>query len=225
MIKIIVFDLDDTLFPEREFVRSGFQAVGEWILNKYGVPGFFEVAWKFFAQGNRGKIFNLVLAEIGIEDNPQIIQELLQIYREHKPQISLFSDARWAIDYFKGHKKLAAITDGYLITQRNKVAALEIASSFEAIVYSDEYGRENWKPSPVPYLKVMELTGFQGSECVYVGDNPHKDFVTAKKLSWLTVQIDRQDGEYSKNRPTPGYEADRTILSLTELEAILSEMA
>ena len=225
MIKIIVFDVDDTLFPEREFVRSGFQAVGEWILNKYGVPGFFEVAWKFFAQGNRGKIFNLVLAEIGIEDNPQIIQELLQIYREHKPQISLFSDARWAIDYFKTHKKLAAITDGYLITQRNKVAALEIASSFEAIVYSDEYGRENWKPSPLPYLKVMELTGFQGYECVYVGDNPHKDFITAKKLSWLTVQIDRQDGEYSKNRPTPGYEADRTILSLTELEAILSEMA
>ena len=53
----------------------------------------------------------------------------------------------------------------------------------------------------------------------------YKDFVTAKKLSWLTVQIDRQDGEYSKNRPAPGYEADRTILSLTELEAILSEMA
>ena len=102
---------------------------------------------------------------------------------------------------------------------------MEIASSFEAIVYSDEYGRENWKPSPLPYLKVMELTGFQGYECVYVGDNPHKDFITAKKLSWLTVQIDRQDGEYSKNRPTPGYEADRTILSLTELEAILSEMA
>jgi putative hydrolase of the HAD superfamily len=221
MIKIIVFDVDDTLFPEREFVRSGFQAVGEWILNKYAVPGFFEVAWKFFAQGNRGKIFNLVLAEIGIEDDPQIIQELIQIYRKHKPQISLYSDARWAIDYFKGHKKLGAITDGYLTTQRNKVEALRIANSFDTIIYSDEYGRENWKPSPVPYLKVMELTGFQGSECVYVGDNPHKDFVTAKKLSWRTVQIDRQNGEYSKTPAAPGYEADRTILSLTELETML----
>lgn len=221
MIKIIVFDVDDTLFPEREFVRSGFQAVGEWILNKYAVPGFFEVAWKFFAQGNRGKIFNLALAEIGLEDDHQIIQELIQIYREHKPQISLFSDARWAIDYFKGHKKLGAITDGYLTTQRNKVEALHIANSFDTIIYTDEYGRENWKPSPVPYLKVMELTGFQGSECVYVGDNPHKDFVTAKKLSWLTVQIKRQNGEYSKTPAAPGYEAERTILSLTELETIL----
>jgi len=221
MIKIIVFDVDDTLFPEREFVRSGFQAVGEWMLNKYGVPGFFESAWKFFAQGKRGKIFNLVLAEIGIEDDPEIIQELIQIYRKHKPQISLYSDARWAIDYFKDHKKLGAITDGYLTTQRNKVEALHIANSFDTIIYSDEYGRENWKPSPVPYLKVMELTGFQGSECIYVGDNPHKDFVTAKKLSWRTVQIDRQNGEYSKTLAAPGYEADRTILSLTELETIL----
>jgi putative hydrolase of the HAD superfamily len=54
MIKIIVFDVDDTLFPEREFVRSGFQAVGEWILNKYAVRGFFEIAWKFFVPGNTG---------------------------------------------------------------------------------------------------------------------------------------------------------------------------
>lgn len=221
MIKIIVFDVDDTLFPEREFVRSGFQAVGDWILNKYAVPDFFEVAWDFFVQGNRGKIFNLALAEIGIKDDSQIIQELIQIYREHKPQISLFSDAQWAIAYFKGHKKLGAITDGYLTTQRNKVEALQIANSFDTIVYSDEYGRENWKPSPVPYLKMMELTGFQGSDCVYVGDNPHKDFVTAKKLDWLTVQIDRQDGEYSKMPAAPGYEADHTILSLTELQAIL----
>jgi putative hydrolase of the HAD superfamily len=54
MIKIIVFDVDDTLFPEREFVRSRFQAVGEWILNKYAVVGWFEIAWKFFIPGNRG---------------------------------------------------------------------------------------------------------------------------------------------------------------------------
>ena len=54
MIKVIVFDVDDTMFPEREFVRSRFQAVGESVLNKYAVPGFFEIAWKFFVPGNRG---------------------------------------------------------------------------------------------------------------------------------------------------------------------------
>ncbi|MEG4804221.1 HAD family hydrolase [Microcoleus sp. ARI1-B5] len=221
MIKIIVFDVDDTLFPEREFVQSGFQAVGEWMLNKYAISGFFEIAWKFFAEGKRGQIFNWALAAIGVEDEPEIIQEMLQIYRNHEPQISLHEDARWAIAYFRGHKKLGAITDGYLKTQRNKVEALAIADSFDTIVYSDLYGRENWKPSPVPYLKVMELTGCSGSECVYIGDNPHKDFVTAKKLNWMTVQICRPDGEYSHITPALGYAADRKIFSLTDLESIL----
>ena len=201
MIKLLVFDLDDTLFPEREFVRSGFQAVGAWMLNKYSVAGFFEVAWKFFKDGKRGKIFNLTLEQLGVEYGPPMIQELLQIYREHKPTLSLYNDAQWAINYFKKDKQLGIITDGYSITQRNKVEALKIEANFDTVIYSDLYGRENWKPSPVPYLKVMELTGCKGAECIYIGDNPRKDFVTAKNLDWMTVKICREEGEYSKIMP------------------------
>ncbi|WP_445304513.1 MULTISPECIES: HAD family hydrolase [unclassified Microcoleus] len=97
------------------------------------------------------------------------------------------------MEYFKGNKKLGASTDGYLTTQRNKVEGLHIANSCDTIIYSDEYGKKNSKRRPIPYLKVRKFRGFQGSKCVYVGDNPHKDFVTAKKLSLLTVQIARQD--------------------------------
>lgn len=221
MIKIIVFDLDDTLFPEREFVRSGFQAVANWMLKKYAVTGFFEVAWKLFELGKRGQIFNLTLEQLGFEYEPWIIQQLLQVYREHQPTLSLHPDAQWAIDYFKGSKQLGIITDGYLTTQRNKVADLNIQEIFDIIIYSDLYGRENWKPSPVPYLKIMDFIGCQGSECVYVGDNPHKDFVTAKKLGWITVRICRQGGEYSSVTLEAEYEADSTIISLTELAAFI----
>lgn len=221
MIKVLVFDVDDTLFPEHEFVRSGFQAVGNWMLKKYSVPSFFEVAWKFFAEGKRGRIFNLTLEQLGVEYEPLMIQKLLQIYREHKPTISLYNDARWAIKYFKGYKQLGIITDGYLITQQNKVEALGIEANFDVIFYSDLYGRENWKPSPFPYLKVMELTRCQGAEYVYVGDNPRKDFVTAKKLNWMTVQICREGGEYSKVTPEKSHNSDFQIQSLLELKNIL----
>ena len=54
MIKIIVFDVDDTLFPER-FVRVGFQAVGDWILNKYAVPRFFKSLGSFLYQETGAK--------------------------------------------------------------------------------------------------------------------------------------------------------------------------
>ncbi|MEG4033842.1 HAD hydrolase-like protein [Microcoleus sp. S36b_A4] len=83
--------------------------------------------------------------------------------RQHKRQISLYTASRRSIDYFKGNKKLGAITDGYLTTQRNKVEGLHIANSCDTIVSRDKYGSGNWTPSPAPYLKVMELRQFQAS--------------------------------------------------------------
>lgn len=221
MIKVIVFDLDDTLFPEHEFVLSGFQAVSNWLETKYYLSGFFEVAWQLFKEGKRKTVFNLTLEELRFEYENSLIQELLQIYRQHKPTISLHEDAKWAINYFKNYHQLGIITDGYLITQQNKVEALGIEASFDAIIYSDLYGRENWKPSPLPYQKIMQLLGCLGKECVYVGDNPQKDFVTAKTLDWMTVQICREGGEYSSVKKDSSYTADINILSFNELEKIL----
>lgn len=41
MIKVVVFDLDDTLFPEHEFVLSGFRVVSNWVTTQYSITGFF----------------------------------------------------------------------------------------------------------------------------------------------------------------------------------------
>lgn len=220
MLKAVVFDLDDTLFPEYEFVWSGFQAVSDWVATKYASTGFFEVAWQFFQQGNRNNIFNLALEKLRVEYETDVIQELVQIYRQHKPTISLYEDAKWAIAYFKNYQ-IGMITDGYLLTQQNKVEALGIEPSFDAIIYSDAYGRENWKPSPLPYKKIMNLLECSGKECVYIADNPSKDFVTANTLDWMTVQICRVHGEYSKILSKKSHEAKFKIKSLLELKNII----
>ena len=220
MIKVIVFDLDDTLFPEHEFVLSGFQAVSNWLEAEYSLPGFFEVGWQFFREGKRNNIFNLTLEKLKFKYESGLIQELLQIYRQHKPTITLHEDAKWAINYFKKSHQLGIITDGYLRTQQNKVEALKIEPNFDAIVYSDLYGRENWKPSPVPYQKIMSTLSCSGKECVYIADNPNKDFITAKKLGWLTVHICREGGEYAKITPEKSYDANLQIKSLLELKNI-----
>ncbi|BAZ12826.1 HAD-superfamily hydrolase, subfamily IA, variant 1 [Calothrix sp. NIES-4071] len=219
MIKVLVFDLDDTLFPEHDFVRSGFQAVANWLEKKYSITNFFVVAWKLFEQGKRGNIFNLALEEMEVFE-PEIIAELLQVYREHFPKIALHNDAKSAISYFKSKKELGIITDGYLRVQQNKVKALGIETDFDWIIYTDFYGRDCWKPSPIPYLKAMELAEATGSECVYVGDNPNKDFVTAKQLDWLTIQICRE-GEYTNVITSSEYKADLKIESLIDLMEVI----
>jgi putative hydrolase of the HAD superfamily len=217
-IKMLVFDLDDTLFPEREFVLSGFQAVNDWVKSKYRIFNFFDVAWKLFCEGQRGKIFDQTLDCLEIKYEPSLIQELVQVYREHKPAISLHEDAKWMLDHYKFEKQLGLITNGFLKTQQNKVKALGIESRFHEIVYCDAYGFVNWKPSLVPYQQMMKFTGFEGDNYIYVGDHPYKDFVAAKKLGWLTLRICRQDGEYANVIADESFDAHFKIRSLYELQ-------
>lgn len=223
MSTVWIFDLDDTLYPERAFVFSGFAAVGEWLAAARNITGFAETAGQVFLEGLRGKIFDEALRRLDWEPAPALIADMVQVYRCHHPRISLDAETR----RFLGRcdrNRLGLITDGYAVTQRSKVAALGLAPYLGAIIYSDELGRENWKPSPEPFRKLMRELACAPDECVYVGDNPAKDFAAPNRLGWKTVQLVRPDGEYSHLRTgslPPGYRAQREIHSLAELEEIL----
>lgn len=220
-IKLVVFDLDDTLFPEHQFVYSGFHAVSEWMLRHYSVFGFFDVAWSLFQAGKRGTIFNQALEQLEIQYDPDLIDRLIQVYRQHDPKISLHEDAHWAIDFFGSDRTTGLITNGFLNTQRNKVRALGIEHRIDQILYCDVLGAAHWKPSPVPYQRIMEITGFQGEECVYVGDHAVKDFIGAKQLGWRTVRICRKDGEHACLNSDINQDAHCKIQSLYELANVL----
>ena len=217
MLRALVFDLDDTLYAERDFVLSGFQAVDGWLRLHHGVTGFQEVATTFFAAGERGNIFDLALQKMAATNQVKLVGEMVKVYREHIPSLTLYPDAGRAIAHFRGKLSLGIITDGYLQTQRNKVAALGLDREINAVICSDEWGRENWKPSPMPYQKLMDALACTGAECLYVGDNPAKDFVTARKLGWQTVHIVRAVGEYNSQGVPVGHAADHQVRSLDEL--------
>ena len=218
MRRVVVFDLDDTLFPEWQYVLSGFRAVDAWLRKAKGLDGFYDRARALLDAGSRGNIFGSALATLGCRGEKELIDTLVEVYREHRPSLTLYDDARWAIDVFRARGPLGLISDGYLVAQENKLAALRIADAFQAIVLSDALGRDSWKPSPRPYQRIMELIPGAPSEFVYVADNPRKDFVTARRLGWATIQIARREGVYHGVEETPEHRADAVITSLFELE-------
>jgi putative hydrolase of the HAD superfamily len=57
----LVFDLDDTLYPERDGVLSGFGAVDEWLQKTKNVTVVSGLARQTFEEGRRGRIFDEVL--------------------------------------------------------------------------------------------------------------------------------------------------------------------
>jgi len=222
-MNVVVFDLDDTLFPEEQFVMSGFRAVDAWLVQNRQLRGFLPLAGRIFHGGERKTVFNCALQQLGAPCDDTLIAALVTVYREHLPQIELFDDAQWAIAHARQHARTAIITDGYLAMQRNKVQALALDGRFDLIVYSDIFGREGWKPSPRPYQEVMASLRCSGDDCIYIGDNPTKDFVTARKLGWKTVRIARENGIYCDVQADTEHEADQIIFDLRQLEHIISE--
>src|SRR5438270_652065 len=88
-IHTLVFDLDDTLFAESEFVRSGFRAAGAWLHQNRGRIGFAGEAERLFAAGHRGRIFDEALTQLGAPVDPTLVQQLVTVYREHTPHLTL----------------------------------------------------------------------------------------------------------------------------------------
>jgi len=222
-VRVIVFDLDDTLFPEHQYVQSGFRAVSAYLREKEMVEqDVFPAMWSKFISGEHSLVFNSALEEYGIVPHKNLIDELVMMYRTHRPEISLYPDAHTALAYFHGRKLLALLSDGYLQTQTAKLAALGIEHYFSAIVLTDQLGRNCWKPSPAGFEEIIQTLGGDPTEYVYIGDNPNKDFAAPRQLGWQSVRVRRPHGVYTEDiAPSDNFEADFVVEDLYQAARLI----
>lgn len=220
--RVLVFDLDDTLYLEADFARSGFQAVSAWALAELGIAGFFDKAWALFEKAPRGDLFDETLRQLGVEVDPVVVQEMVAVYRSHAPEIQLLPDARRFLARRSDYAGFAIVSDGYHDTQQRKIEALGIASICDPIIKTDKWGREFWKPHARSFLTVQEHFQLSGAAFTYIGDNPEKDFIAPKTLGWHTVRIRREGGLHARKEVRSEIDAARTITSLDQLPQALA---
>lgn len=191
-MKCVVFDIDDTLFLERDYVRSGFEAVGVWLEASHGVPGFSEAAWSLFLDGVRGDTIDRALEALGMKPAPELVAGALRRYRQHEPRITMLPDARAVLDAaVKATLRVAVVSDGPSVSQAAKTRALRLERWAFPIVLTADLEPGSAKPSHTGFLVVETTHGVRGSDCMYVADNPTKDFVAPSSRGWATVRIRR----------------------------------
>ena len=217
--RCVVFDIDDTLYLERDYVRSGFRAVGQWAARELGIPDFFERAWDRFSEGTRGTIFNRVLEAVGRAPGDADIAAMVAVYRAHRPDIELLADARACLERLRGKMPLGVVTDGPLESQRAKAGALGLAAFADPIVFTAELGAGFGKPHPRAFRRIERQTGLSGPACAYVADNPHKDFAGPKGLGWATIRV-RRPGALHHDAPS-GTDVDVERSDLSNLTDVL----
>ncbi len=183
---IFVFDLDDTLYSERDFEKSGI----EFIYKKLNIK---HISIETILN-NRNNWIELI---INGSKNQITLQMVLDIYRNHFPNIQLYKDAKVFLEKLISQGiEISLITDGRSITQRNKLKALDIESSFKNIVISEEINSE--KPSEFNFRMVMNNN--PNDNYIYIADNPNKDFITPNKLGWTSIcLLDRGRNVHKQN--------------------------
>lgn len=179
---VVVFDLDDTLYNEINYVESGYLCLAEHIENLYGIgtKQLFLDCLRKRDSDTIGKIirqFNLPTC---------IKSDLINVYRFHTPSIELNEGVDVLLrSLCDNNIPLFIITDGRSFTQRQKISALGITDYFENIYISEEVGEG--KPNPLSFDLINRK--YPQSKIVYIGDNPKKDFIAPNKLGWDTIGI------------------------------------
>jgi putative hydrolase of the HAD superfamily len=226
VIRAVIFDLDDTLYPERSFAMSGFAAVAEAFAQTLATPAdeLRRLMCGLFDTPHRGRVFNEVIQQIvsraAVRLNAEeLVAAMMAAYYTHRPTIELFGDADRALARLAGKVRLGIISDGLLTMQNAKIDALGIRGRVDQIIITDEWGREFWKPHVRAFEEMAGRLGFPHAECMYVADNVTKDFVAPRKLGWRTVMVRRAGGVYGQRTAPQDGAAERTIDDLDALES------
>jgi len=228
-IDAVVFDLDDTLYPERDYVRSGYRAAAGRLMQMLaregaaGPPGApQEWLWQRFESGKTAHAFDALNEAFGLGLSGDQICELVRAYRNHRPQIRPYGGVRGMLGRLHARYRLGLLSDGFLPAQQLKLDALKLGRFFDAVVFTERLGRDCWKPSPAGFDAIRAELDVRHDACAYVADNPSKDFIAPNQRGWRTVQYLQAGQIHAGNPPAEAGRPDVVARSPAALwEALL----
>ena len=211
----IIFDLDDTLYLQADFKRSGFRVVARWLEEKHGVPTLqtLNVCNRIIrVHGpSHPQILNMMLKRLQLSQ--QLAPALVQLFRRHRPVIRTFSGVHRLLQTLRMQHHIGILTDGLPAVQKRKVYALRLGSCVDRILFSGDLGLS--KPAEKLYAWFEEQFHLPGAQLTYIGDNPHKDFIGARRRGWTTIRV--STGEYAKVQATQDNDAQIRLNSVLDL--------
>jgi putative hydrolase of the HAD superfamily len=227
MINTVIFDLDDTLYDEIDYCKSGFAVAADFLHEanpSISKQSFFDELWNQFRNNNRTRTFNATLASLNLPCDEDLIKQLVRTYHDHRPAITLPADSRTVLEQLQSSYTLALLTDGFLPAQKFKVEALGIAPLFSSVIYTEELGRDCWKPSTAGFEKILTELNIPASQAVYVADNAAKDFMAPNRLGMTTIQITRPNRIHTDQPSSAEAAPNHTITALEQLAPLLRNL-
>ena len=215
----LLLDLDDTLYEEGSYIRSGLRAVAGNIAEAAGRPR--EEVTRHLLEtletAGRCRIFDRCLPAFGLEPSIEAIAGLVEAYRSHRPDIGFYPGVSEMLARLRRRFRLAVVTDGLPRMQRAKVLALGLEALVDAVVYTWELDRP--KPAVDGFLAALAALGGTSTRSLIVGDNPDHDLAAAVALDMAAARV--RTGRFGACPNPPGVRLFRDLALVTELEPLL----
>jgi putative hydrolase of the HAD superfamily len=221
-IRAVILDLDDTLYAERSYFESGLAALAAFVAGDDPVRrrACHERLVEDVARHGRRGAIDRIPAASGCSAEGWLAT-LLNVYRTHRPVLAAFPDVD---DFIAGARRqalrLSLVTDGKSCVQWRKIEALGLRERLDVVVCSDDIDRP--KPAVEPFLAAAALAGVSPESCVYIADDPSKDFIGPHRLGMDTIHV-RRGLTHPLARPAPSAaaEARHQVASLAEAAQLI----
>lgn len=183
-MKVVGFDLDDTLYSHWEYEKSLFDTIAKSIEYKFGFDKekVFTEMQKLFDKKEFDRLFDKAVINSGNELPEEwdefVKNKILPFYRNHRPDLKLKS-YDWVRELLKKIRsfgyKTVLVTNGGVTIQKNKIELLNLFSEFDKIYISDEFDPPMRKPDLKIFVTVLNDFNIKPEEMIYVGDSVEKD--------------------------------------------------
>ncbi len=224
MIKVVFFDLDDTIVDTTKLAEMARRNAIENMV-RHGLPVDFDTAYGELLElineygSNFNRHFDYLLRRLEIPYDPKLVAAGVISY--HNTKFAYLRTVRGVrrllLELQKDGYRLGIITDGDPIKQWEKILRLELDPYFDEVLISDSLGVK--KPHPRIFKRALRDIGVKPEEALMVGDRLYSDIYGAKNVGMTTIWF--RYGKYADRELEYLDYADFTMSSLEELPGIL----
>lgn len=225
-IKVVAFDLDDTLWPCMPTIHRAEKATYEWLKSEYprvtevyDERGLWDYRVNFMRSEEKYKIdlslmrrdmLSQLADEFGYEPRPMADSGFELFYRL-RHDVEFYDDVFPVLERLRPHFKLGSISNG------NASAGLTPLNDYfdHYLNASDVMVR---KPDTPIFESFCETLEIQPEDCLFVGDDPVHDIVGGRQAGMKTVWVNRECKPWEHESP----QADSEISNLYQLLELLS---
>lgn len=230
MIKLVTFDLDDTLWDTAPVIVGAEAALRDWLtehaplLGPVPVEHLWEIrtrlveaepSLKHRISALRRKVLFHALEDAGYdsEEAQDLADESFEVFLHGRHQVQIFPDVQPTLEILAKTYTLGVITNGNADVRR-----LGLADYFAFALCAEDLGIG--KPDPAPFLEALRRGNVDASNAVHIGDHPSDDIAGAQRAGMRAIWYNPQSKAWdADSRP------DAEIHNLSQLPEVLGRWA